>query len=80
MGSLSGPQTSSIVQGSTNSTSTAENEPLYTVAERQWLKENAGGEYRFLRLYGLRITEEKDRSDGRRIARALMAADRAEEE
>jgi hypothetical protein len=54
-----------------------ESEPLsqvtpYTVEEKEWLKENWGGEFRFLRAHLLKIHDEEDRAEGRRIVRAMM--------
>jgi hypothetical protein len=44
----------------------------YTVEEKEWLKENWGGEFRFLLAHLLKIHDEKDRAEGRRIVRAMM--------
>jgi len=44
----------------------------YTVEEKEWLKENWGGEFRFLRAHLLKIHDEEDRAEGRRIVRAMM--------
>jgi hypothetical protein len=44
----------------------------YTDEERQWLKDNWDGEFRFLTAHGLKIHDEEDRADGRRIVRAMM--------
>jgi len=45
---------------------------LYTDAEKKWLKENWGGEFKFLRAHGLKIHDEEDRAEGRIIVRAMM--------
>ena len=45
---------------------------LYTVEEKEWLKENWGGEFRFLRAHLLKMHDEEDRAEGRRIVRAMM--------
>ena len=44
----------------------------YTVEEKEWLKENWGGEFRFLHAHLLKIHDEEDRAEGRRIVRAMM--------
>jgi hypothetical protein len=44
----------------------------YTDEEKEWLKENWGGEFRFLRAHLLKIHDEEDRAEGRRIVRAMM--------
>ena len=46
--------------------------PPYTDEEKEWLKENWGGEFRFLRAHLLKIHDEEDRAEGRRIVRAMM--------
>lgn len=46
----------------------------YTDEEKEWLKENWGGEFRFLRAHLLKIHDEEDRAEGRRIVRAMMHA------
>ena len=43
-----------------------------TQEEKTWLKENYGGEFRFLRCHGLSIYNEDDRIEGRRILQAFM--------
>src|SRR5579859_589853 len=43
--------------------------PPYTDEEKEWLKENWGGEFRFLRGHLLKIHDEEDRAEGRRIVR-----------
>jgi hypothetical protein len=47
----------------------------YTTEEKAWLKKHYGGEYKFLRSFGLSIYKEEDRTDGRHIARRMMAED-----
>ena len=54
-------------------------EPAYTAEEKEWLKENWGGEYRFLRAYELSIYKEEDREEGRAIVRAFIEADKSED-
>jgi hypothetical protein len=49
--------------------------PPYTEEEKGWLKRQWGGEFKFLAAYGLRIYEDEDREEGRRIARAMMEVD-----
>ncbi|KAF1360898.1 hypothetical protein EJ07DRAFT_69799, partial [Lizonia empirigonia] len=48
-------------------------ESLYTVRELEWLYEHWGTEFRFLSQHRLKICDEADRSEGRRMVRALMA-------
>lgn len=48
--------------------------PDLSYSEKQWLKENWGGEFKFLRAYGLSIHKEEDREEGRLILRAMMEA------
>ena len=45
----------------------------------KWLKDNYGGEFRFLRQQGLSIDDEGDRAEGRSIVRAFMQADGSED-
>ncbi|KAK3697464.1 hypothetical protein LTR37_017410 [Vermiconidia calcicola] len=52
----------------------------YTGAEKAWLKVAFGGEFYFLKRYGLSIYEEDDRKEGRRIARTLIKGDAKEED
>ncbi|KAK5681424.1 hypothetical protein LTS10_005954 [Elasticomyces elasticus] len=47
-----------------------------TVAERAWMKENYGGEWKFLRIHGLDINDPEERDEGRSIMKALMSEDR----
>jgi hypothetical protein len=47
----------------------------FTEQERKWLKDNYGGEYRFLRQHGLSIYKGEDREQGREIVRSTMAGD-----
>ncbi|KZF22857.1 hypothetical protein L228DRAFT_247259 [Xylona heveae TC161] len=49
--------------------------PPCTAAEKEWLKREFGGEFTFLHMYGLSISKEEDREEGRRIARAFMWSD-----
>ena len=44
----------------------------YSNAEKEWVKEHYGGEYKFLRDYGFKIYNEQDRVDGRRLLQGLM--------
>lgn len=41
--------------------------------ELEWLYEHWGTEFRFLSQHRLKICDEADRSEGRRMVRALMA-------
>ncbi|KAI4166648.1 MAG: hypothetical protein LQ343_007869 [Gyalolechia ehrenbergii] len=43
-----------------------------TDSEKSWLKVKYGGEFKFLRDYGLSIYKDEDRDEGRCILRALM--------
>lgn len=52
-----------------------EYEPPYTMREMEFVNEQWGTEYRFLVEHGLSILEEGDRSEGRKMVRALMEAD-----
>ncbi|KAF9871986.1 hypothetical protein CkaCkLH20_10618 [Colletotrichum karsti] len=45
----------------------------YSAEEKQWLKTHFGGEYHFLRVYGLSIYKEEDRDEGAAIVRGMMA-------
>jgi hypothetical protein len=45
---------------------------LYTQSERKLLKEEYGGEYKFLGQHGLSIHKDEDREEGRGILRAVM--------
>jgi hypothetical protein len=47
----------------------------YTDEEKEWLKENWGGEFRFLRAHLLKIHDKEDRAEGRRLVRAMMRDD-----
>ncbi|RYP24335.1 hypothetical protein DL765_000599 [Monosporascus sp. GIB2] len=47
----------------------------YTEAEKQWIKEHYGNEFRFLLQHGLSIYKEEDRDEGRDIVKALMQND-----
>ncbi|SMR43388.1 unnamed protein product [Zymoseptoria tritici ST99CH_1E4] len=46
-----------------------------TTAEKEFLKRHYRGEFRFLRIHGLRIHDRKQRAEGREILRTIMAAD-----
>ncbi|KAG7289124.1 hypothetical protein NEMBOFW57_005487 [Staphylotrichum longicolle] len=50
-------------------------EPPYTKEEKDWLKWNWKGEYKFLTAHELRIHVPDDREEGRRIIRAMMEQD-----
>ncbi len=52
----------------------------YTPEEREFLKKNWGGEYKFLLQHGLKIHNEDDRTEGRSILRALMEEDASDED
>lgn len=58
-------------------TQTPTSKPL-TPAEKKWLKENFGNEFKFLRLYGLNIFKEEDREEGRAILRGFISDDNYE--
>ena len=72
-------QTASSSNGATKQieASTKAENPSYTAKEKQWLKQNFGNEFHFLRDYGLSIYKEDKRAEGRLIARSLMDADLA---
>jgi hypothetical protein len=55
------------------------NTSAYTAIEKQWLKKHYGGEYHFLRAYGLKIFNEEDREEGRALLREFMSEDQAHE-
>ena len=48
------------------------NDEGYTSKEKDWLKKHWGGEFQFLRAYGLSIYDEEQRAEGRRLVRAFM--------
>ena len=48
------------------------NDEGYTSDERQWLKKHWGGEFQFLRIYGLSIYDEEQRAAGRKLMRSFM--------
>ncbi|KAK3320245.1 hypothetical protein B0T19DRAFT_284514 [Cercophora scortea] len=47
----------------------------YTAKETSWLRKNYGGEFKFLRIHGLKIHKEADREEGRAIVRVMMQGD-----
>ncbi|KAF1925510.1 uncharacterized protein M421DRAFT_7779 [Didymella exigua CBS 183.55] len=47
-------------------------QPPYALHEMEFVNRRWGSEFRFLAQYGLGLLEERDRSEGRRIARALL--------
>ena len=53
-------------------TSVTSKSPAYTAEEKKWLKDNYRDEFHFLRKQKLSIYKEKDREEGRLIARAMM--------
>jgi hypothetical protein len=58
------------------STQIGDSSAPYTTEEKRWLKKHWDGEFKFLASYGLSIYKDKDREEGRRIARAMMEHDR----
>jgi hypothetical protein len=48
---------------------------LYAAEEKAWLRTRFGGEYKFLRQFGLSIYKEEDRELGRSMARTFMKSD-----
>ncbi|KAL8957924.1 MAG: hypothetical protein Q9193_004918 [Seirophora villosa] len=62
-----------------SATPTSESSPL-TPEEKRWLSVNYGGEFHFLRIYGLSIYKEEDRGEGRRILRAMRQESSSGEE
>jgi hypothetical protein len=53
--------------------------PPLTQDEKAFLTKHYGGEFKFLMTYQLSIHKEEDREEGRRILRAMMAADDTED-
>ncbi|KAI5456699.1 hypothetical protein BGZ63DRAFT_467867 [Mariannaea sp. PMI_226] len=51
-----------------------------TITEKEWLKKNYDGEFKFLHSYGLNIYKDEDREEGRSILRALILGEVTEEE
>ncbi|RYP11685.1 hypothetical protein DL767_011006 [Monosporascus sp. MG133] len=47
----------------------------YSEAEKQWIKEHYGNEFRFLLQHGLSIYKDEDRDEGRDIVKGLMKYD-----
>lgn len=47
--------------------------PPYSEAEFEWIKREHGSEYQFLKSLGLYMCKDKDRVDGRVLARAIMS-------
>ncbi|KAM3516044.1 hypothetical protein MY11210_000326 [Beauveria gryllotalpidicola] len=43
--------------------------------EKRWLKDHYGGEFQFLRSFGLSIYKDEDREQGRQIMRVMMSKD-----
>jgi hypothetical protein len=70
-----GAETDDVIP-STSESSQGPPPPPYTKEEKDWLKRGWGGEFRFLRLYGLSIYEDEQREAGRMIVRALMEIER----
>jgi len=54
--------------------------PPYTWLELDYINKRWGSEFRFLTQYRLKLHEERDRSEGRRIVRALMRGQDPEKE
>lgn len=55
-----------------STTSAGSDAAPYTAEEKQWLKDNYDGEFRFLKSHELSIYKEEDREEGRRIVRSFM--------
>ena len=53
--------------------------PPLTQLEKNWLKKHWGGEFHFLRCYGLKIYDEEDREEGRTILRSMMSPENSDE-
>ena len=68
----SGKESSSVTKSSFS--------PPLTKLEKKWLKEKFDGEFKFLRMYNLSISEEEDRDEGRQLLRAFMVQDDDSEE
>lgn len=60
---------------SSQQTRPVDSSPPLTGAEKDWLKQHWGGEFHFLRAYGLSIHKDEDREEGCAIVRAMMAHD-----
>jgi hypothetical protein len=60
---------------STSTNNAYEGTARYTTAEKQWLKDEWGDEYHFLRAYRLSIYKDDDREEGRAIVRAYIRED-----
>lgn len=60
-------------------TTAASHGPPYRTAEKAWLKVAFGGEFHFLKRYGLGMSED-DREEGRHLARKLIKDDAKEED
>lgn len=45
----------------------------YTDAERDWIKKHYESEFKFVLQHGLKMFDEGDREEGRRIVRAMMS-------
>ncbi|KAJ1323140.1 hypothetical protein MN608_11286 [Microdochium nivale] len=58
--------------GQSTAETPAMGEARFSEAEKKWLKDNYGGEFRFLRDHGLSIYKEEDREEGRAILRVMM--------
>lgn len=52
----------------------------YTAAEKAWLKRAFGGEFKFLRVYGLKFHKDEDREEGRAIARGIIEQEAADDD
>lgn len=50
----------------------------YNAEEKRWLKNHYGGEFKFLKVHGLKMHAEEDREEGRSIARAIMTEETEE--
>lgn len=49
--------------------------PRYNAAEKEWMKKHFGGEFQFLRRYGLSIYKDEDREEGKQIVTSMMEHD-----
>jgi hypothetical protein len=49
--------------------------PPYTAAEKGWLKKRRITEFKFLRMYGLKMHDDEDRAEGRALVRGFMQDD-----
>ncbi|KAK4167797.1 hypothetical protein QBC43DRAFT_137198 [Cladorrhinum sp. PSN259] len=69
-----------VAGGASPRQGTATSTELYTAYEKEWLKKHWGSEFKFLQAYELSIYKGKDREEGRRIVRGILAQNRDDED